>query len=94
MTGSIEYDPAQASLAQIHAETGEDEVLSVDLSGYGYVPGPDEVFVKDWSGHNGFAAALQAVGVIEIVGEVLVGPFMSRACRVRLVRRPPQGGHS
>lgn len=60
MTGSIEHDPAQASLAQVDAETGEDEVLSVDLSGYGYVPGPDEVFVKDWSEHHGFAAALQS----------------------------------
>ncbi|WAL40992.1 hypothetical protein BRM1_03770 [Brevibacterium sp. BRM-1] len=86
MTGSIDHDPAQAALAQVDAETGEDEVLSVDLSGYGYVPGPHEVFVKDWSEHRGFAAALQVAGVIEIVGEVLVGPFMSRAYRVRITR--------
>lgn len=85
MTGPIEYDPAQASLAQVDAETGEDEVLSVDLSEYGYVPGPGEVFVKDWSEHQGFAAALQAAGVVEIVGEVLVGPFMSRAYRVQVM---------
>lgn len=37
-----------------------------------------------WSAHCGFAAALQAAGVVEIVGEVLVGPFMSRAYRVRV----------
>ncbi|MGP5684253.1 hypothetical protein [Brachybacterium alimentarium] len=85
MTGSIEYDPAQASLAQGDAGTGEDEVLSVGLSEYGYVPAPGEVFVKDWSEHHGFAAALQAAGVIEIVGEVLVGPFMLRAYRVRVM---------
>ena len=35
MTGPIEHDPAQASLAQVDAETGEDEVFSVDLSEYG-----------------------------------------------------------
>lgn len=85
MTGSIEYDPAQASLAQVDAETGEDEVLSVDLSEYGHAPGPGEVFVKDWSEYHGFAAAWPAAHVIEIVGEVLVGPFMSRAYRVRVV---------
>ena len=60
MTGSIEHDPAQASLAQVDAETGEDEVLSVDLSGYGYVPGPDEVSVKDWSEHHGFGCRAMA----------------------------------
>ena len=80
------YKTGSAHLAQVDAETGEDEVLSIDLSEYGYVPGPDEVFVKDWSEHHGFAAALQAAGVVEIVGEVLVGPFMSRAYRVRVTR--------
>ncbi|TLK50907.1 hypothetical protein [Glutamicibacter sp. V16R2B1] len=84
MTGSIEQDPAQPALAQVAAETGEDEVLSIDLFEYGYVPAPGEIFIKDWSKHHGFAAALQAAGVIEIVGEVFVGPFTSRAYRVRV----------
>ena len=86
MTGFIEYDPAQSALAQVDAETGEVEFLSVGLSEYGYVQDPDEVFVKDWSEHHGFVATLQAAGVIKIVGEVLVGPFMSRAYRVRVMR--------
>lgn len=88
MTGLIEYDTAQASLAQVDADTGEDVVLSIDLSEYGYVPAPGEVFLKDWSENHGFAAALQAAGVIEIVGEVRVGPFMSRAYRVRVLSEP------
>lgn len=88
MTGFIEHDPAQASLAQVDAGTGEDEVLSVDLFEYGYVPAPGEVFMKDWSEHHGFAAALQAAGVIEVVGEVHVGPFMSKAYRVRVMSGP------
>lgn len=86
MIGSIEHDPPQAALAHVDAETGEDEVLSVDLSEYGYVPGPGEIFMKDWSEHQGFAAALQAAGVVEIVGQVSVGPFVSKAYRVRVVR--------
>ncbi|MCF2572860.1 hypothetical protein [Brevibacterium sp. UCMA 11754] len=87
VTGSIEHDAEQAALAQIDVETGEDEVLSVDLSEYGYVPAPGEIFVKDWSEHRGFPAALQAAGVGDIIEEVFVGPFVSRAHRVRLVRR-------
>lgn len=46
MTGLIEYDTAQASLAQVDADTGEDVVLSIDLFEYGYVPAPGEVGIS------------------------------------------------
>ncbi|WP_422114738.1 hypothetical protein [Brachybacterium sp. UNK5269] len=86
MTGPIEYESDLAALAHIDETTGEVEVLSTDLRVYGLVPGPGEVFVKNWSEHAGFAASLQKAGIIEVVGEVLVGPFSSLACRVRVLR--------
>ena len=85
MTGTIEHEPDLVALAHIDETTGEVEVLSTDLRVYGLVPGPGEVFVKNWSEHAGFAASLQKAGIIEVVGEVLVGPFSSLAYRAHVV---------
>lgn len=82
MTGPIEYDPTQSALAHVDSGTGEEEVISTDLTAHGYVPGPGEVFVKDWSEHHGFAAALQAAGLVEVLGTARVGLFSSTAYRV------------
>lgn len=85
MTGSIEHDPAQNALAHVDAETGEAEVLSMNLSAYAYVSAPRETFVKDWGEHRGFAEALRVAGIVDIVEAVVVGPFESRAYRVRIL---------
>lgn len=66
--------------------TGEEEVLSVNLVTYGLLPGPDEVFVKDWSEHAGLAQSLVDAGHAEFVDEHFVGPFKSRAVRLRISR--------
>lgn len=85
MTGPIVHESSLAALVHLDESTGDEEVLSTDLSPYGLVCEHGEVFVKDWSEHSGFAAALQAAGAIEIVGEVLVGPFSSLAYRASVI---------
>ena len=85
LSGVLSYNPARASLIVADHETGEAEVLSVDLTVYGYVAAPGEVFVKGWSEHSGLAAALEVEGVARIVETVLVGPFDSPAHRMQLL---------
>lgn len=85
LTGVLSYNPAHASLIVADHETGEAEVLSVDLAVYGYVAAPGEVFVEGWSEHSGLATALEVAGVARIVETVIVGPFDSPAHRMQLL---------
>ncbi|MGO1851847.1 MAG: hypothetical protein ACTH0V_00375 [Microbacteriaceae bacterium] len=85
LTGDIEYDPAQHALAHVNADTGEEEVLTVNLFDAGYVAAPGEAFIKDWSEHAGFAQALDDACVVEIIEAVTVGPFRQTAHRVRVL---------
>lgn len=85
LTGVLSYNPARASLIVADHETGEAEVLTVDLTVYGYSAAPGEVFVKGWSEHSGLATALEAAGVARIVETVTVGPFGSPAHRMQLL---------
>ena len=85
LSGVLSYNPARASLIVADHETGEAEVLSVDLTVYGYVAAPGEVFVKGWSEHSGLATALEMAGVARIVETVIVGPFDSPAHRMQLL---------
>lgn len=85
LSGVLSYNPAHASLIIADHETGEAEVLCVDLTVYGYVAAPGEVFVKGWSEHSGLATALEVAGVARIVETVIVGPFDSPAHRMRLL---------
>ncbi len=85
LTGVLSYNPARASLIVADHETGEAEVLSVDLTVYGYVALPGEVFVKDWSEHSGLAATLEAAGIAREVQTLRVGPFRSTAYRMELL---------
>lgn len=85
MTGCIEHDPAQHALAHIEPLSGDVEVLSIDLLAYGHVPEPGQCFIKDWSEHAGFTAALVAAGVVDVIAEVNVGPFAAHAYRVRVI---------
>ncbi len=85
LSGVLAYNPARASLIVADQETGEAEVLTVDLTVYGYVAGPGEVFVKGWSEHSDLATALEMAGVARIVETVIVGPFDSPAHRMQLL---------
>ena len=85
LSGVLTYSPARASLIVADHETGEAEVLSVDLAVYGYVAAPGEVFVKGWSEHSGLATALETAGVARIAETVFVGPFDSPAHRMQLL---------
>ena len=85
LSGVLSYNPARASLVVADHETGEAEVISVDLAVYGCVAAPGEVLVKGWSEHSGLATALEMAGVARIVETVIVGPFDSPAHRMRLL---------
>lgn len=84
ISGDVLYDPERCAL--VHHDPAEgDEWLSIDLTASGHVARPGECFVKDWSEHSGFAAALASAGIVEILESVDVGPFGSRAYRVCVV---------
>lgn len=85
LTGTVLHY-AHANALVLDTEDGEsDERLTTNLSSYGYVPAPDEVFVKDWSEGQGVAQSLIDAGLAEKVEELHVGPFQSRAFRLRLI---------
>lgn len=80
LTGDITYD-RRRRLLELHDPEEGSEVLSLDMSYYGYVTGPGEVWIKDWTEHEGLADALVMAGVVMTVESVRVGPFSSRAYR-------------
>lgn len=49
------------------------ETLSVNLSGYGLHPAPGNVFIKDYSEHEGLTGNLVANGIVRVVREVPIG---------------------
>lgn len=84
LIGKVEYNPGLQALTITDLTTGEEEVLSVNLTDYGYIAFLGEVFVKDWSEHQGMPAALEQAGIATVVAPVTVGPFGSTAYRMRL----------
>lgn len=87
LTGTLAYNPGRAALIIADHDTCESEVLTVDLTVYGHLAAPGEVFVKDWSEHHGLAAALEAAGIATIVDTVTVGSFNATAYRMRLTEQ-------
>lgn len=84
ISGDVLYDPEQCAL--VHHDPAEgDEWLTIDLTTSGHAARPGECFVKDWSEHSGFAAALASAGIVEVLELVGVGPFNSHAYRVRVI---------
>lgn len=87
LTGDLELHQGVLVLANAHAP-GDDftstEPLSTSLIAYGYIEFPGEVFIKDWSEHEGLAAALADAGAGEITETLTVGPFNSTAYRFQL----------
>lgn len=85
LIGDVDYDP-ELQLLELMTDEGT-EPLSISLDVYGLRPNPGNVFVKDWSEHEGLAASLQDAGVVEIVARHHVGPFQSRAYEVQVLAR-------
>lgn len=84
LTGHVVFDQARNLLKLRHPLEG-DEVLNVDLTREGYVAFPGELFLKDWSEHSGLCGALVDAGIVERLETLSVGPFDSRAYRVRVL---------
>lgn len=82
LTGSLVHDPGRELLELITDEGPER--LATNLRGYGLVPAPGNVFVKDWSEHAGLTDSLVAQGLAKKVRQVAVGPFDSTAYEVEL----------
>ena len=83
LTGHIRHDRGAGTLDLLDEQGAER--LSTDLSVYGYVAEPGQVFIKDWSEHAGLADALVLAGVVSPLESLRVGPFSSRAYRVRVL---------
>lgn len=81
---SIVFDGDRNMLFVAHDEY-EREVISTNLISYGYITMPGEVFIKDWSEHEGLTQSLVDAGLVEIIESVKVGPFQSTAHRVRIL---------
>lgn len=54
-------------------EYPERTTLSTNLIDYGMIPEEGHFYVKDYSEHSGLARALEAAGIVEIVGRVPIG---------------------
>lgn len=86
LEGKLVYEPATDSLI-VHSAYEAPEVLTVNLLEYGLVTDLGEVFVKDWSEHSGLAQALIDAGYAQLVDNHFVGPFRSRAVRLRIIHQ-------
>lgn len=84
LIGRVGYNAGLQALTITDPATGEEEVLSVNLTDYGYIAFPGEIFVKDWSEHRGLPAALEQAGIATVKAPIKVGPFSSTAYRMRL----------
>lgn len=85
MTGPVEYDATQECLVHTDEESGDQEILTINLRSEGLQPRPGEVFVKDWSEQEGFARAMEKAGLVEVLSEVSAGRFNSRAYLARVL---------
>lgn len=86
IVGTVLHDPATGLLVLDTGDGQPEEYLSISLAAYGIArEADDEVFVKDWSEGRGVAQSLIDAGLAEPVGEHLVGPFLSRAVRLRIL---------
>lgn len=80
----IRWSPRTQLLEMIWPD-GEAEVLNCDLTVYGYAPQIGEVFLKDWSEHEGLTASLVEAGIVTWTGSYCIGPFNSRAYRAAVL---------
>lgn len=68
LSGTLVFEEPPGRLT---LETDEGpEYLETNLSAYGYVPEPGNIFVKDWSEHSGLAQSLEDADVAEFVRRI------------------------
>ena len=82
LSGSLHHDIVNQSLMLVTDEGPEP--FSVSLLDYGFIPLPGNVFIKDWSEHEGLTTRLEAAGLAKRVRKVVVGPFRSTAYEVEV----------
>jgi hypothetical protein len=88
LVGTVLHEPATGLLVLDTRDGEPEERLSISLAAYEIFPDAcDEVFVKDWSEGEGVAQSLIDAGLAEFVGEHVVGPFSSRAVRLRILKK-------
>ncbi|MFJ2662641.1 hypothetical protein [Arthrobacter koreensis] len=84
ISGEVIYLSDQKALLLLDKETGAPERLSINLEGYGLLPRPGNVFIKDWSEGSGVTESLVDSGLVEIVQTHTVGPFDTTAYEVKV----------
>ena len=82
LTGTLHHDDENRSLVLLGDEGPEH--ISVNLQAYGITPAPGNVFIKDWSEHQGLTAGLVKVGLVRPVRGLTIGPFASAAYEVQV----------
>lgn len=60
------------------------EVLSVNLSDYGLYADAGNVFIKDYSEHEGLTQSLVEANLVKVVRQVTFGPFNTTAYEVEV----------
>ncbi|MFD4245803.1 hypothetical protein ACFWP3_30050 [Streptomyces sp. NPDC058525] len=83
LTGALVHDNETRVLELKNAE-GPAEPISISLQGYGLMPEPGNVFIKDWSEHSGLTARLARVGLVTPLHALTVGPYRSTAYEVQV----------
>lgn len=83
LAGQLIHDRA-AGVLELETDEGPEQ-LSTDLSVYGLPTGLGDVWIKDWTEHEGLAQGLVEQGLGEIIGTAEVGPFASRAHLVKVL---------
>ena len=89
IAGPVLHDDDQRALVLDDPSEGGYEVLTTNLAAYGLTAPAGHVWIKDWSEHEGLAASLAALGLVEEVGEAFVGLFSSRAVLARVLVEGP-----
>lgn len=88
IAGPVLHDDDQRALVLDDPSEGY-EVLTTSLAAYGLTAPAGHVWIKDWSEHEGLAASLAALGLVEEVEETFVGLFSSRAVLARVLVEGP-----
>ncbi|MFF4410144.1 hypothetical protein [Streptomyces sp. NPDC001404] len=82
LTGVLVHDDENRVL-ELELDEGP-EPISISLQGYGLMPEPGSVFIKDWSEHSGLTARLAQAGLVKPVHALTVGPFNSPVYEVQV----------
>ncbi|MFD7540176.1 hypothetical protein [Streptomyces sp. NPDC059819] len=83
LAGTLVHDD-ELRVLELKSDEGSAEPISISLLGYGLMPEPGNVFIKDWSEQSGLTARLARAGLVKPVRELTVGPFDAKAYEVQV----------